>query len=88
MTTQKPHHHRSDRQQDKVVEDTFPASDPPANSGVTGAEAAGADQPTGPTAERGHDARPTGSPTSDRHAMETAHHWEHENTTSPNGKKG
>lgn len=75
MTTKKPHHHRTDRQQDAVLEDTFPASDPPANSGITGAE-----QPHGPSHTREDSERPTGTPTSDRHAAETAHHWEHQAT--------
>jgi hypothetical protein len=67
---------RADRQQDKAVEDTFPASDPPANSGVT--RAGRADKPPH---ERTTEERPTGRPTSDRHATETAHHWEDENKT-------
>lgn len=65
---------RADRRQDQVVEDSFPASDPPANSGVTGAG-----RPNKPPHERSDHERPTGSPTSDRHATETAHHWEDEN---------
>ena len=61
----------SERRYDKTVADTFPASDPPANSGVTGAEPSRrqGEQPAGteePTAE------PTGRPTSDRHKTETA----------------
>ena len=39
---------RTEREQDKTLEDSFPASDPPANSGVTGAEVAdrsGGDKP-------------------------------------------
>ncbi len=67
----------TERGYDKTVADTFPASDPPANSGTTGAEPARRKQPT-PTHERGDDARPTGTPTSDRHAAETAHAWEDE----------
>ncbi|MFL5280821.1 MAG: hypothetical protein ACJ8AW_07425 [Rhodopila sp.] len=51
--------------QDKASEDSFPASDPPANTGVTGPG-------------RDDDAIPTGRPTSDRHAMETAHQAENE----------
>ncbi|HQT79602.1 MAG TPA: hypothetical protein PLD10_21370 [Rhodopila sp.] len=68
---------RSDRKQDKTVEDTFPASDPPANSGVTGAGA-----PNKPPADRNEQERPTGYPTSDRHATETAHQWEHEDESA------
>jgi hypothetical protein len=63
----------SDDARDKTVEDTFPASDPPANSGITGAE-----RPDKPSHKRDEDERPTGTPTSDRHGMETAHHWEDE----------
>jgi hypothetical protein len=66
-----------DRAQDKALEDTFPASDPPANSGITGAEA-----PTPPPQQRKDDDSPTGRPTSDRHATETAHHSEQEQTTT------
>jgi hypothetical protein len=66
---------RSDRDQDKNLEDTFPASDPPANSGVTGAE------PPAPLQQKDGD-RPTGMPTSDRHGAETAHHSEQEPTTT------
>ena len=60
---------RSDRDHDKALEDSFPASDPASASGITGAEA---------PEERGIEQRPTGTPTSDRHAAETAHRWEHE----------
>lgn len=58
---------------DKVVEDSFPASDPPANSGITGVG-----RPDRPSHERSIQERPTGTPTSDRHATETAHQWEDE----------
>ena len=54
---------------DKALKDTFPASDPPASSGITGAEKPG----TSPKRRR-VDEIPTGTPTSDRHATETAHH--------------
>lgn len=65
----------SERGYDKTVADSFPASDPPANSGITGAEPA--KRGTGEKAERKRSpeqdtaARPTGTPTSDRHATET-----------------
>lgn len=62
---------KSNQAQDRVVEDTFPASDAPANSGITGPE--GADKPAGAP---NVDAIPTGTPTSDRHAAETAHQGE------------
>jgi hypothetical protein len=75
---EKTHQYRDDHQQDKVIEDTFPASDPPANSGVTGAEPAAGSSAEGDTA-----AKPTGTPTSDRHAAETAHHAEDDLKTTP-----
>jgi hypothetical protein len=61
----------SERTHDKTLEDSFPASDPPANSGITGAE-----DPTKPSHKR--PVEPTGTPTSDRHATETVHYWEDE----------
>jgi hypothetical protein len=61
----------SERTHDKTLEDSFPASDPPANSGITGTE-----DPTKPAHKRHIDERPTGTPTSDRHATETVYHWE------------
>jgi hypothetical protein len=71
-------HPPSERIHDKTLEDSFPASDPPANSGITGAE-----RPDKPSHKRNMDEKPTGTPTSDRHAAETAHHWEDENKPSP-----
>ena len=68
-----------DRDRDKALDDSFPASDPPANAGNTGVGA-----PDRPSHARGMDERPTGTPTSDRHAAETAHHREHE--VKPNEK--
>jgi hypothetical protein len=62
-----------ERNQDKALEDSFPASDPPANSGITGAE-----KPDKPPHKRNVEEQPTGTPTSDRHATETAHQREHE----------
>jgi len=70
---------RSDRDQDKALEDTFPASDPPANSGITGAE-----PPAKRPDERTIEEKPIGGPTSDRHGVETAHQWEHQETPSDN----
>jgi hypothetical protein len=63
----------SDRTRDKALEDSFPASDPPATSGVTGSE-----RPDKPSHERTIEEKPTGTPTSDRHGTETAHQWEDE----------
>ena len=68
----------ADRRQDKAVEDSFPASDPPANSGIVGPRSGHAPPERQPPHERGEDARPTGTPTHDRHATETAHVWENE----------
>jgi hypothetical protein len=69
MSTQAhPEHKR-----DEALEDSFPASDPPANSGITGAGT-----PDKPAPKRGGAEAPTGTPTSDRHAAETAHHSERE----------
>jgi hypothetical protein len=67
----------SEREQDKTLEETFPASDPPAHSGL-----AGADRPDKPSHKRDIEERPTGTPNSDRHATETAHHWEDEQKPS------
>lgn len=63
---------------DKALKDSFPASDPPANSGITGAET-----PDKPPHKRNESERPTGTPNSDRHATETAHQWESEATPAP-----
>ena len=68
---------RTDRDHDKSLEDTFPASDPPATSGITGAEPAAK-----PPQQKKSEDRPAGSPTADRHATETAHHSEQEQTTT------
>jgi hypothetical protein len=55
---------------DKAVKDSFPASDAPANTGI--ASAGKKDEK--PKQEGVTDAKPTGSPTSDRYDAETAHH--------------
>jgi hypothetical protein len=74
--------HQTTSQDDKVDNasaDSFPASDPPSHSGITGAGKPG-DRPAKrhPSRNRSDHARPTGMPTSDRHATETAHQWEDE----------
>jgi hypothetical protein len=66
------------------VEDSFPASDPPAHSGITGVRrhhehSAQPDRSERPAShKRDPGERPTGLPTWDRHATETAHSWEDE----------
>ena len=57
---------------DQTSSDSFPASDPPSHSGITGP----GKPPTGP--QRGDEDRPTGTPTSNRHANETSHQSEDE----------
>lgn len=63
-----------DRKIDEVLKESFPASDPPASSGITGPGA----RPERPSHDRSDDERPKGTPTHDRHATETAHQWEDE----------
>jgi hypothetical protein len=58
---------------DKTLEDSFPASDPPSDSGITGVG-----RPHHPSHKRSISEKPTGTPTSDRHGTETAHQWEDE----------
>jgi len=55
---------------DKAIEDSFPASDPPATSGITGPTA---DKPR-PASQRDDDSRPKGTPNRNRHTTETAQH--------------
>jgi hypothetical protein len=62
---------RTEREHDKTLKDSFPASDPPANSGITGAEPAGQ-----PPKKRPAEERPTGTPNADRHAAKTAYQRE------------
>jgi hypothetical protein len=69
---------RSERTQDKTLEESFPASDPAANSGITGS-----DQPDRSSDQSNIQEQPTGTPTSDRHAAETANHRENERKPSP-----
>lgn len=70
---------QKDKHLDSTVADSFPASDPPAHSGITGIRHQPQSRP--PSHQRGDDARPTGHPTSDRHASETAHSWEDQGTS-------
>ena len=69
---------KQDRKHDQAVEDSFPASDPPATTGIVGPgtdrrERGSRQAPH----ERDDDARPKGTPTDDRHATETAYQREH-----------
>jgi len=83
------HSKHLDRKQDEAIKESFPASDPPANTGITGAgsidqrgaaeQSAGTDQPD---EQRDISETPTGTPTSDRHAAETAHVSEEDDPTS------
>lgn len=80
----KPTGRKIEHKLDTAVNDSFPASDPPAHSGITGVgrrettprQTDRDERP--PSHERDDHARPTGLPTSDRHAAETAHAWEDE----------
>jgi hypothetical protein len=80
MADASTHKGRMDRKQDEAVQDSFPASDPPANSGVVGPGGVGTHPATDPRRadpnRREEAAQPKGSPTSDRHAAETAYHRE------------
>jgi hypothetical protein len=69
----------TDERLDETGADSFPASDPPSHSGITGTGKPG-DRPRKPrpSHQRTDHARPTGTPNSDRHATETSHQWEDE----------
>jgi hypothetical protein len=76
---------QADERQDQTVEDSMPASDPPASTGITGPRTndrdrgrRGADTRPPPPEARGEDARPKGTPTDERHATETAYQSESE----------
>jgi hypothetical protein len=79
-------------QLDDTVEQSFPASDPPAHSGVTGPgkprrqtgsgrSEEDSQQNPATTSKSGNEARPAGSPTPDRHRTETSHGGEQDETT-------
>ena len=60
---------KDDAKVDQAAKDSFPASDPPANSGITGPRIAG-------KSHKDDEARRKGTPTDERHATETAYHRE------------
>ncbi len=83
------HQGQEDQHVDTSANDSFPASDPPSHSGITGvrrkpasgekpqqANQAPSQDNRPPPHEREQESRPTGLPTWDRHATETAHTWE------------
>jgi hypothetical protein len=71
---------RTDEKHDRAVEDSFPASDPPASTGITGPRVKNpkGDKSTKKPDARDGDTRPKGTPTDERHATETAYQWEHQ----------
>ncbi|HUB43408.1 MAG TPA: hypothetical protein VMB73_00355 [Acetobacteraceae bacterium] len=66
-----------ERRHDQAVEDSFPASDPPAHSGIVGPRGSHV-HGRPPSHKRDDDSRPKGTPTHERHASETAHAWEND----------
>ena len=68
---------QQDRRHDEAEADSFPTSDPPANSGMIGPRGSHAHGRPAPH-KRSDDARPKGTPTHERHAAETSHVWENE----------
>ena len=74
----------ADRRQEKAVEDSFPASDPPSSSGIVGPDGHHKrDKARLPPDRRTEASRPKGKPTDDRHATETAYTWENEERPPP-----
>lgn len=67
MTAEKRGKARVRDEVDRASEGSFPASDPPSHSGITGA---------GQPRRKAPKDEPTGTPTSDRHATETTHQRE------------
>ena len=74
----------AEERQDKVVEDSFPASDPPASTGIVGPGIRRRGRTPAPH-ERGEETRPKGTPNHERHATETAYQWEDEERASERG---
>jgi hypothetical protein len=74
---------RADEEHDRTLEESFPASDPPASTGITGPRVKDSDRLRQYTKSRAKDTRgdqahPKGTSTNERHATETAHQREHE----------
>ncbi len=67
---------RVEQKLDDMLDDTFPASDPPSTTPIGGtrksAEIAAAHEQPGPDDEPAGHAKPHATPTDDRHATETA----------------
>ena len=83
MAARQKHDEAADRRHDATVEDSFPASDPPANSGVVGPRVAHPQRSVRPSSHaRDDEPRPKGTPTDERHAAETGHAWEDEGPQS------
>jgi hypothetical protein len=79
MAKQHNRHEAADRRHDEAVEDSFPASDPPSNSGIVGPRGTHAHgEARTPSHRRSDEDRPKGTPSHDRHAAEAAHAWEDE----------
>jgi hypothetical protein len=78
-------HDITDKKHDITVEDSFPASDPPASSGIIGPRGRHHGHVRPAPHRRDDDSRPLGSPTHERHATETAYQWEDEETPSRAG---
>jgi hypothetical protein len=62
-----------DEEQDRQVEESFPASDPPSTTPTTGVRRGSREREAGERAGRADEdeARPKANPTDDRHAHET-----------------
>jgi hypothetical protein len=69
---------KDDERVDRAGEESFPASDAPASSGITGPRVARPPRAAPASDKRSEEARPKGTPTHERHASETAYQWEHE----------
>lgn len=83
MAARKKHDEAADRRHYTAVEDSFPASDPPANSGIVGPRAAHPEHSVRhPPQARDDEPRPKRAPTADRDPAETAGAGETEGSPS------